>query len=109
MAIPSPDSRAAGWDRLPSRAREDGIVILKGCSLENLLSQRAVKIAGREVVSSNFAHMSGAIILSQAKDPCITNHLHRSFVAWRPLRMTASPTQDMTQTNGTALASCGKN
>src|SRR5437667_6261010 len=33
---------------------------------------------------------SGALILSEAKDPCITNQLHRSFAAWRPLRMTAS-------------------
>src|SRR5437867_6713434 len=33
---------------------------------------------------------SGAVILIEAKDPCITNQLHRSFAAWRPLRMTAS-------------------
>jgi len=32
----------------------------------------------------------GAVILSEAKDPFITNQLHRSFAAWRPLRMTAS-------------------
>src|SRR3989442_15893525 len=33
---------------------------------------------------------SGAVILIEAKDPCITNQLHRFFAAWRRLRMTAS-------------------